>query len=187
MFSLPALEARLRERVAEPVNLTDGRRRAAVAIVLHEARVLLMQRAIRQGDPWSGHISLPGGGFQVEDATLLRAAMRETREELGVELDGAKYLGQSPMLAPMMSGPLGVEVSPFVFVVEREPPLVLNHEAAGTFWLPLDRAIAGAFDAEFDFVHEERRMTLPSWKYEGHVVWGLTWRILSDVLELAKP
>lgn len=187
MFSLPTLEARLRERIAETPDLTDGRRRAAVAIVLHEARVLLMKRAIRAGDPWSGHISLPGGGFHVEDETLLRAAMRETHEELGVDLVGAKFLGQSPPLAPMMSGPLGVEVTPFVWVVDREPPLVLNHEAAGTFWLPLERTIAGAFDGEFDFEHEERRMKLPSWTYEGHVIWGLTWRLLSDVLILAKP
>src|SRR5262245_57069556 len=41
----------------------DGRRRAAVAVLLHIAdigpRVLLMKRAVRAGDPWSGHVSLP--------------------------------------------------------------------------------------------------------------------------------
>src|SRR4051812_5040072 len=66
----------------------DGQRRAAVAVVLHDRRVLLMKRAERAGDPWSGHISLPGGGYQASDGDLRVTAIRETREELGVELTG---------------------------------------------------------------------------------------------------
>src|SRR5262245_33353929 len=60
---IDSLAARITLGDARPP--ADGKRRAAVAIVLHDEpapRVLLMKRAERAGDPWSGHISLPGGG-----------------------------------------------------------------------------------------------------------------------------
>ncbi|MCX5747690.1 MAG: CoA pyrophosphatase [Proteobacteria bacterium] len=188
MFSLTALERRLAQRAVEPVDLADVKRRAAVAIVLHDSAVLLMQRAVRAGDPWSGHISLPGGGYHPDDGTLLRASVRETDEELGVNLDAlpdARHLGPLAPLHPLASGPAGVEVSPFVFAVQHVPKLSLGHEAVGAFWLPLDRAVTGAFDATYHYA--PRNLELPSWRYEGHVIWGLTWRILADLLELAKP
>src|SRR4029079_15904764 len=73
----------LAERESPPPP-DDGRRRAAVAVLLHDepsARALLMTRAERDGDPWSGHISLPGGGYQASDGDLRITAIRETREE----------------------------------------------------------------------------------------------------------
>ena len=68
----------------------DAQARAAVAVVLHDEaspRVLLMKRAERHGDPWSGHISLPGGRYQASDGDLRVTAIRETREELGIDLE----------------------------------------------------------------------------------------------------
>jgi len=81
---------------------SDGVRRAAVAALLHDTPdrtcVLLMKRVERTGDPWSGHISLPGGGYHAEDADLLATAIRETREELGIDLTSARMLGHLPPL-----------------------------------------------------------------------------------------
>ncbi|MDD9892235.1 MAG: NUDIX domain-containing protein, partial [Gammaproteobacteria bacterium] len=61
--------------------------RSAVCVLLreHEAQneVLLMRRAIREGDPWSGHVSFPGGRMDPEDASALATAKRELREEVG--------------------------------------------------------------------------------------------------------
>jgi 8-oxo-dGTP pyrophosphatase MutT (NUDIX family) len=166
----------------------DGRRRAAVAALLHDEmpgpRVLLMKRALREGDPWSGHISLPGGGVHAEDAHLLATAIRETHEELGIDLAGARLLGRLPVLQPFMSGPLGVEVTPFVFAtsvaVEPQP----GPEAEGAFWLPIELAASGALDATYTYPGTER--TFPSWRYEAHTIWGLTWRILHDLLDAGR-
>src|SRR3954462_3287692 len=96
------------EQLAARLNLgsgvkppDDGRRRAAVAAVLHDEpagpRVLLMKRTEREGDPWSGHISLPGGGHHPTDGDLLATAIRETQEELGIDLAGARLLGNLPV------------------------------------------------------------------------------------------
>ncbi|MBX3154633.1 MAG: CoA pyrophosphatase [Deltaproteobacteria bacterium] len=162
-------------------------RRAAVAALLHErdgdTGVLLMKRVERAGDPWSGHISLPGGGFHTEDETLLTTAIRETHEELGIDLGGARLLGGLPPLHPRASGPGGIEVTPFVFAADAPPDVVCGPEALAAFWLPLGRARSGALDATYHYPSSP--MTFPSWRHEGHVIWGLTYRILLDLLALA--
>lgn len=170
-----------RIRLGDVRPAPDGKKRAAVAVLLHGQRVLLMKRVEREGDPWSGHISLPGGGFHASDGDLLATAMRETREELGIDLSGARLLGNLEALHPRTSGPTGIQVTPFVFVTDAAVEPVCGPEALSAFWLPLDLAAAGTFDS--NYVYPNTQMTFPAWNYEGHVIWGLTWRILTSVLE----
>lgn len=163
-------------------------RRAAVAAVLHDEpdgpHVLLMKRVERDGDPWSGHISLPGGGYQASDVSLLETAIRETREELGIELSGARVLGSLEPLHPRMSGPRGIEVTPFVFALDAAPEPVCGPEALSAFWLPLSLAASGSLDDMYTYPSSQT--SFPSWRYDGHVIWGLTWRILGDLLAAGR-
>jgi len=171
-----------------PVPPVDGQRRAAVAALLHEApsgpRVLLMKRAERSSDPWSGHISLPGGGYQPGDPDLLATAIRETHEELGIELTSEQLVGNFAPLLPRTSGPTLVEVTPFVFrtPVALEP--ICGVEAVSAFWLPLELAISGALDTTYTY--PPLSMKFPAWTYEGHVIWGLTRRILDDLVAAGR-
>jgi 8-oxo-dGTP pyrophosphatase MutT (NUDIX family) len=180
-----SLAARLARGDVRPPD--DTVRRAAVAIVLHDEptpRVLLMKRAERASDPWSGHISLPGGGYQASDGDLRVTAIRETREELGVELDGARLLGNLPPVQPRSSGPKGIEVTPFVFATRAALEPVCGPEALAAFWLPIDLAVSGALDGKY--LVPSTQLWFPSWTYEGHVIWGLTRRILDDLLAVAR-
>ena len=182
---IESLAARMTPGEVRPAP--DARRRAAVAVVLHDEqypRVLLMKRVERAGDPWSGHISLPGGGYQAGDPDLLAAAIRETHEELGIQLAHTELLGSLAPLAPRTSGPALVEVTPFVFQVAAEPVAVCGPEALSAFWLPLELAISGALDGTY--VYPGSSMTFPSWNYEGHVIWGLTRRILDDLIGCSR-
>ena len=167
----------------------DGKRRAAVAVLLHDEgagpRVLLMKRSERVGDPWSGHISLPGGGHDRTDADLLATAIRETQEELGIDLHGTRLLGSLPALHPFTSGPAGVEVTPFVFVTGAAVEPVPGPEAEAAFWLPIELAQSGALDATYTYPGTER--TFPAWTFERYTIWGLTWRILGDLFAAAQP
>lgn len=165
----------------------DGLRRAAVAAILHEGptpRVLLMKRAERAGDPWSGHISLPGGGYDRSDEDLLTTAIRETHEELGVKLAPEQLVGRLEVLGPRSAGATPIEVTPFVFRTEAVVEPVCGPEATCAFWLPLDVAMSGALDATYTY--PQTTLTFPSWHYEGHVIWGLTRRILDDLLAAAR-
>jgi 8-oxo-dGTP pyrophosphatase MutT (NUDIX family) len=183
---LDRLAANLKRQPAPPRS--EGRC-AAVACVLDDdpngPRVLLMKRVERVGDPWSGHISLPGGGYQADDGEdLLATAIRETREELGIELEGARMLGNLPPLHPLTSGPKGIEVTPFVFHTTHALEPVCGPEALAAFWLPLDLAASGALDSQFEYAPTS--MKFPAWTYEGHVIWGLTWRILGDLIAVGR-
>lgn len=159
----------------------DGTRRAAVAAIVEAGRVLCMVRAAREGDPWSGHISLPGGGYHKSDGELLATAIRETHEELGVRLDRARVVGTLPVIHPRTSGG-GIEVTPFVFVPTETVVPELGPEAVGWFWLPLEAARTGAFDGTYRY---REGMDFPCWNFDGHVIWGMTFRILQDLLARA--
>ena len=186
---MSAFVDRLAQRLALTVGTppADGQRRAAVAVVLDDdaagPRILLMKRAERSGDPWSGHISLPGGGYSPGDDTLLATAIRETHEELTIELAGARLLGNLTPLAPRSAGPTLIEITPFVFVTEAALEPVCGPEALSAFWLPVELAMSGALDGTH--VYPSSAMTFPSWNYDGHVIWGLTWRILGDLIAAA--
>ncbi len=142
-----------------------------------------MKRADREGDPWSGHISLPGGRFEPTDPDLHATAIRETYEELTIDLAGTRLLGQLAPLHPRTSGPNGIEVTPFVFVTASAVEPVCGPEAIAAFWLPLEIAASGALDGVYTY--PGTGMQFPSWTFEGHVIWGLTMRILNDVLDTA--
>lgn len=167
-------------------------RRAAVAVVLHfadEVEVLLMKRAEREGDPWSGQISLPGGRFEPGDRDLLRTAVRETHEELGFDLDHAgRRLGRlSPLRARARGKIVPMDVAPFVFVVEEQPALELAPaEVDAAFWFPLWRAASGTLDRPFALQHEGQELQLASWRFGKHTVWGMTHRILSGLIEIVQ-
>jgi len=182
---IDSLTARLSLGDVRPA--ADATRRAAVAVVLHgepAPRVLLMKRAERAGDPWSGHISLPGGGYQASDGDLRVTAIRETHEELGIDLAGVRMLGSLAALHPRSSGPTGIEVTPLVFATDVALEPVCGPEALAAFWLPLPLAASGALEGSYQVPGSQ--LTFPSWTYEGHVIWGLTRRILETLLELAR-
>lgn len=162
-----------------------GARPAAVSVLLHDEppgpRVLLMKRCERAGDPWSGHVSLPGGRHEPQDPDLLATAIRETHEELSIDLAGARLLGSLPVLHPFTSGPGGIEVMPFVFVTQHAVEPRPGPEADAAFWLPIELAASGAIDATYVYPGTDR--SFPSWQFENYTIWGLTWRILRDLLE----
>ena len=51
-----------------------------------DPEILFIKRAARKGDKWTGHIALPGGGREPADTDDQAAAVRETREEVGLDL-----------------------------------------------------------------------------------------------------
>ena len=179
------LAARLLAVPEAEAKIPETHRRAAVAIALRGREVLLMKRAEREDDRWSGQISLPGGHEEEDDGDLAVTATRETREELGVDLTRARLLGAlAPVRARARGVPLETTILPAVFTVEGELEFALGPEAQAAFWFPLDRAAAGELDSIHRYLHDDIVVQLPSWEFEGHVVWGLTHGILSGLLAL---
>ncbi len=144
--------------------------------------ILLIRRARREGDPWSGHIGLPGGRREAVDADLLATAVRETREEVGVHLSGAALLGELDDLRPSAPGPEPLLIRPFVFGLEERPAARLSDEVAGLLWAGL---------GELPSLSRRARVSMPAGEREvdafvlgDATIWGLTYRILSSILPL---
>lgn len=185
--------ARIAEQLArhvpdDPIEV-GVTRRAGVAAILRfapAAEVLLMTRAERDGDRWSGHVSMPGG-MQHEGEALLETAMRETREETGLDLAAAPRLGRLGATRAIAKGKiLPMTITPFVFHLREDQPLVLNHEAVDTFWFPLARAATGELDDRYEYKLGPIPWTLPCWRWEGRTVWGLTHKMLSDLIAVVR-
>lgn len=164
-----------------------AQRRAAVALILREAdgrvELLLIRRALRAGDPWSGHMALPGGREEPGDADELGTALRETREEVGLDLTSAVVLGRlddTPAVA--RARPVPLTISAFVFELEGDPELVLSAEVAETLWVPLDDLDGPALATSVRFQAESVHYELPAWDIHGRVVWGLTYRMVNLLL-----
>jgi len=162
------------------------RRQAAVAAILREDRgrleVLLMQRAPHPRDPWSGDTCMPGGHWSRGDANLFDPAVRETREEVGLDLSAiARLLGVSETVRPM--GPFSrMLVQPFVFALTRDAQPQLGSEAVGVFWLPLDAAANGTLDDRYLRKLGPFPIRFACWRFEERVVWGLTLKMLQRLL-----
>jgi len=104
------------------------------------AELLFMQRAEHPKDPWSGHIAFPGGGVESIDEHTLATAIRETHEELGVELDKTVWCGALPPVAgPIIGDTKKVQVFPHIFVINKKPNITINEEVQSAFWLPVKR------------------------------------------------
>src|SRR3954452_25490336 len=82
----PSLAVLAEGLAAQPAPVLEGAAiEAAVLVCLHEDAVLLARRALHEDDPWSGHAGLPGGRWELGDESLLATALRETREEVGID------------------------------------------------------------------------------------------------------
>ena len=203
--ALDELARRLEAAPPDPPLIPDGEadsppgeeaakpRKAAVAMILRTAdttgplrpEVLLMRRAEHPLDRWSGQISLPGGHQDPGDTDLLATAVRESREEVAVDLaDSARLVGSLPRVQARARGkmiPMGI--TPFVFEVTGAIEPSPGIEAQEVFWFPLARAQAGELDAEHRYRRDDGLIRkLPSWSFEERVVWGLTHMMLSDLL-----
>jgi 8-oxo-dGTP pyrophosphatase MutT (NUDIX family) len=160
-----------------------GARPAAVSLVLVDgpegAEILLIKRAERAGDPWSGQIAFPGGRQDRDDRDLLATAVRETREETGVELAAAERLGVLDDLAPRAATLPPVIVRPFVFALPRRPVLATNAEVQRAFWVPLARLSQSDVQAEVRLTLSDGPRTLPAYRLGEDIIWGMTERILT--------
>jgi 8-oxo-dGTP pyrophosphatase MutT (NUDIX family) len=175
--------ARVRGALAQaPASELLQPRRAAVAVVLAAGptsgslAVLLLRRTEREGDPWSGHMALPGGHAQPEDADLLHTARRETLEEVGIDLAEAELLGRLDDVSPMRSSEMAVR--PFVFWLGEQREAQLSAEVAEVLWVPLDDLATDALRGMRDVELRGTTVSVPAYVIDQRVVWGMTFHLL---------
>ena len=152
----------------------DDSAHAAVAMLLTETgdttKVLLVKRATREADPWSGHMAFPGGRLGHGDRDLMSTACRETREETGIDLTKCTSIG--PLDALHSTVRPDMRIQPFIFSCTEPPEVTLNEELRAHYWVPLE---------ELERSRGKTRIgsrEFPAYLVEGEAVWGLTYRML---------
>jgi 8-oxo-dGTP pyrophosphatase MutT (NUDIX family) len=164
---------------------------AAVALVLRAAadaadlEVLLIRRAMREGDPWSGQIGLPGGRLEARDASLEATALRETREELGLDLEvHGEVFGALDELRPRTPVLPPIIVRPYVCRVRTLPELVPNHEVAAYRWVRLGAIFHPSARVRTTVRVRDIHMSVEAFEIDDFTVWGMTERILTTFAEV---
>lgn len=184
-------------RVADPPEQPGG-----------DAELLFIKRAILARDPWSGHIAFPGGRYEAGDASLVQTAVRETREELAIDLvQSGLLIGQLDDIAPRSPSLPPIIVRPFVAVVSSDISMQPNSEVADAFWVRVSQLRAVASRTEHLLLVNGEEVRFPAYGVRVHgmrtsavdasgvgapdggdtrpeVVWGLTERIVSQLLPL---
>ena len=170
--------------------------RAAVAAILREphaaasAELFFIRRAEQPNDPWSGHVAFPGGRREAIDKSLLETAIRETREEVGIELDLSECIARLPDVQAFTKSKRGrLVVSVFVFVVKRDVEVVpQSSEVATTLWVPLATLAQGVGKDTFELDYDGKKFQLPYvYLHPGeHRLWGMTYGMLISLLDAIK-
>ena len=189
--SLNDLIFKLRDFPVHVESESNDSQHAAVSLIVVETesglQLLLIQKAQRKGDLWSGLMAFPGGHRETKDKTLLDTSIRETREEVGIELYADMCVAQLSRCAPLQRR-LPLLVTPYVFKSSLLPSVTMNHEVADYIWLSLDALTT------HDYLHSQKvqfdqtavevpGLLLPS----GQFIWGLTFRILCSFIEIVEP
>lgn len=164
-------------------------RRAAVALPLRQGErgieVLMIERAQRDGDRWSGQMAFPGGMVDPADRGALDAALRETREEIGLDLrQHGRLLARLSDVSPRSRPGIGrfMVITPYVYQLEQLPPLALNHEVASLLWVPLATIADGAQRQIMEYRGEGAVRQIPYYTVAGKRVWGLSLQMLDELV-----
>ncbi len=152
---------------------------AAVAIVMKQGRkdleILFVKRVVNPKDPWSGQMAFPGGKRSENDKTLKETLMRETFEEVNIDLGTSQILG---VLKALVSLPRpDMKILPFIVLLKDEPEIKLNEEELEDFvWISLRDLLKNKGKVTFPFGE------FPAFIVGTYTIWGLTYRILEELL-----
>ena len=194
MVTVPTLDdfrSAFGHHLPEDIPEFDGMTRAAVAAILRVENegleLLFIHRAEDPRDPWSGHMAFPGGKVEPGDDGTLAAALRETREEVGLDLerDGVAIGRLSDVRAVGRGRPLSMVITPFVFELPSTPALVPNHEVKSVVWVPVSFLADHQNRETMPYTRYGMSLELPCYRYDGHLIWGLTLGMVDDLLQLA--
>lgn len=175
--------------VESPVDPVPSKR-AAVAISVRSGvsgpEILMIQRAVRQGDPWSGHMGFPGGRKDESDASDMACAKRETREEIGFDLDiyGELVCQLSDVNTGWRADRPEMLVAPFVFKVGSTPVFELNHEVDDTLWVPLSFLLNDANRSRHQWDWRGEVLESDAFTFDDRLIWGLSLMMIDELLQI---
>ena len=159
-------------------SLDDSKCASVAMMIRQDSRLLMMRRAEKKGDPWSGHMAFPGGRREDSDESLQRTAERETMEEVGIDLlSCGSLLGRLDDLEhPRLT------VSAFVYAV-GDVEITPNEEVADTYWLSLYDIANLQNRTVIQREFRNRMLPWPAITIDSLIIWGISLRFLDDLFQ----
>ena len=152
-------------------------RLASVLVVIYgKSPKIIMTEKPKSMKLHAGEISFPGGKIDVNDADLLETALRETSEEIGLDVSKDQIVGQ---LTPVMTLNSGFLIFPFVSILKEIPSLITNSEVEKILHIPLNpllQTISKDVDPSHNLKDE-----MYTFEYQNQIVWGASARILKQI------
>jgi len=175
-------------------NSDSPKELAAVSLVLsrnsNDINLLFMRRPLKKDDTFSGQVCFPGGKKEPEDHTLLETAIRETKEEVGIDLNKEKafYIGKLSNQIPIHPDSKEIAVTPYVFYKEQHGfTRVHTLEVESLCWIPLSNFLKSNFHIK-TVIAILNGLEVDAYKIplsnDCYIIWGLTYRILQEFLSV---
>ena len=153
---------------------------ASILVVIYgESPIVVMTEKPKHMKFHAGEISFPGGKLDSTDSNLLETALRETSEEIGLNIKPDQVIGQ---LEPVITLNSGFTILPFVSVVDEIPSLSANAEVEKIFHIPLEsflKTMANDPDPTHNLIQE-----MYTFEYQGNIVWGASARVLKQIADM---
>jgi len=164
-----------------PVLENHGKNKlASILVVIYgESPIVVMTEKPKHMKFHAGEISFPGGKLDSTDSNLLETALRETSEEIGLNIKPDQVIGQ---LEPVITLNSGFTILPFVSVVDEITPLSANAEVEKIFHIPLEsflKTMANDPDPSHNLIQE-----MYTFEYQGNIVWGASARVLKQIADM---
>ena len=145
--------------------------------------VLLTQRS-EQVIHHKGQICFPGGSYQSGDTTLLQTALRETEEEIGLIAKDVEVLGELDDNSTTTSRFI---ISPFVALIPYPYVFKPNHnEIKQIISIPLSELTSELHFQPSSVDSGKQHPVSYNYHYKEHIIWGVTARILNQLIELLE-
>lgn len=187
-------EVSLALKSKKPLDLSkDLHKYACVAIILRgpfdNLEIGFIQRALNDSDRWAGQIAFPGGKKEESDFSDLGAALRETFEEIGIDLLPEELLGRLDDIQARKHGAtLEFFIRPFVFHSDRSFNIQLApDEVADFFWVSVNELRDPKRQTKYVFKRDQLHVELPAISLNREPpLWGLTYMMTQNLLDILK-
>lgn len=176
IMKLDGIRMALRSPINSVMDPGECRPAAVLLIICGEPPHIIMTRKSARMRVHAGEISFPGGKPEHEDTDLCATALRETREEIGLDVDRRNVIGQ---LQPVSTLSTRFVILPFVSILEKIPEMTPNIEVSDIECIPLESFLK---TLTRDTGHGPFPEMYELW-YDGKQVWGASARILKQIYE----
>lgn len=177
-MNLELLRSLLSSKIDPVLEHYGTNKLASILVVIYgDEPIIVMTEKPTHLKLHSGEISFPGGKFDPTDSDLLETALRETSEEIGLQISKNQVIGQ---LDPVVTLNSGFTILPFVSVIDEITPLSANSEVENILHIPLEsflKTMADDTDPNHKLIQE-----MHTFEYQNKIIWGASARILKQIV-----